>query len=114
VRTTTELAVWVARYDIPVPREIDNPPTVVENPGRRKGQGVASGRRQDHCSRLSIDSSISHLPKACARRKHTRGARVTWKSTDSAANGNIEWGCEIGAYNRRRNQCPKQSVNFKK
>jgi hypothetical protein len=30
VRTTTELAVWVARYDIPVPREIDNPPTVVE------------------------------------------------------------------------------------
>jgi hypothetical protein len=30
VRTTTELAVWVARYDIPVPCEIDNPPTVVE------------------------------------------------------------------------------------
>ena len=30
VRTTTELAVWIARYDIPVPREIDNPPTVVE------------------------------------------------------------------------------------
>jgi hypothetical protein len=30
VRTTTELAVWVGRYDISVPREIDNPPTVVE------------------------------------------------------------------------------------
>ena len=30
MRTTTELAVWVARYDNPVPREIDNPPTVVE------------------------------------------------------------------------------------
>ena len=23
----------------------------------------------------------------------------------------VDWGCEIGAYNRRRNQCPKESVN---
>jgi hypothetical protein len=79
----------------------------------RRKRAARPAVRSRHCSRLSIDSSISHLPKACPRRKHTRGARVTWKSTDNAANGNIEWGCEIGAYNRRRNQCPKQSVNFK-
>jgi hypothetical protein len=28
--------VWVARYDNPVPREIDNPPTVVETLGGSK------------------------------------------------------------------------------
>ena len=36
MKTTAELAVWVARSDIPVPREIDNPGRR-RNPGRRKG-----------------------------------------------------------------------------
>jgi hypothetical protein len=52
VKTIAELAVWVARSDIPVPREIDNPPAVVETLG---GAKVRAGFRPPSRPLLTVE-----------------------------------------------------------
>ena len=55
VRTTTELAVWVARYVIPVPREIDNPPTVVETLEGAKVRAWLPAAALSHDDEIELD-----------------------------------------------------------
>jgi hypothetical protein len=55
VRTTNELAVWVARYDNPVPREIDNPPTVVETLGGAKVRAWLPLAALSHDDEIELD-----------------------------------------------------------
>jgi hypothetical protein len=59
VRTTTELAVWVGRYDNPVPGEIDNPPTVVETLGGAKVRAWLPVAALSHDDEIEIDEVIS-------------------------------------------------------
>jgi hypothetical protein len=65
-RTTTELAVWVARYDIPVSREIDNPPTAVER--RSRGAGLAAGLARCRSQARTLETSALHKTNRPPRR----------------------------------------------
>ena len=76
---------------------------------------IYSGRRrrrlrQDPNRSLSMASLVWLAPRNLRQRFRWRRPGVTiWRNT-SAANGNIEWGCEIGVYNRRRNQALNRAL----